>query len=106
MPDYPITLTLDHDLMEHSIFQISDQVLFREIEQEAVLLHITNGSYYSLNETSLPFWQAIQEQLPLMDVVESIVRDYGVTREQVLADLQQFLEQLLAFNLITQVAQT
>lgn len=85
-------------------FQVNDQVLFRQIESEAVLLHISNGSYYSLNNTSLPFWEAIRDQVPLTEAVDAIINDYEVEREQVLSDLQIFLAQMLQYELISEAA--
>jgi Coenzyme PQQ synthesis protein D (PqqD) len=102
MPANQPQLILDDAILSTVVFQATEEVLFRQIEEEAVLLHITNGNYYSLNETSLPFWEALKNQQPLATAIDRITASYAVERDQVLADLQTFLTHLLSYNLITQ----
>ncbi|MBD2112403.1 MULTISPECIES: PqqD family protein [Cyanophyceae] len=104
MPTHQSQLTLNDTILSTVAFQATEEVLFRQIEEEAVLLHVTNGNYYSLNETSLPFWEALQNQQPLTTAIDQITDSYAVERDQVLADLQTFLTHLLSYNLITQIA--
>jgi hypothetical protein len=99
-----VQIILDDAMLSTVSFQATDEVLFRQIEEQAVLLHITNGYYYSLNETSLPFWDALKNQQPLSTAIDQITSSYAVGRDQVLADLQIFLTYLLNYNLITQMA--
>lgn len=95
-------IDFDDALLATPSFEASDQVLFRQIDSEAVLLHMTNGSYYSLNSTSLPFWEAIRDRAPLTTAIDRITNEYSVERSQVLVDLQVFLQQMVDYELITQ----
>lgn len=81
-------------------FEIASDVLFREVDDEGILLQLDKGTYYSLNETSVPFWQALQQQRPLSEVVDSIAREYDIDKSQVINDLQKFLLDLSALELI------
>lgn len=93
-------LTLTDSLLDHQAFQIADDVLYRQVEAEAILLSISGGTYYSLNETSIFFWEALQNQQPLASAVNRIVDEYEVERSQVLTDLQELLQDLSAYGLI------
>jgi hypothetical protein len=75
-------------------------VLFRQVENEGVLLHLPTGKYFNFSETSVLFWQAIQDKQPLTGVVEQILAEYEVEESQVLAELEVFLQTLLATQLI------
>jgi hypothetical protein len=82
-------------------YQIAEDILFRQIENEAILLHITSGTYYSLSETSILFWQALSQSKPLIPVVEQITNEYEVDRSRVLQDLQSFLQNLSDYGIIS-----
>jgi Coenzyme PQQ synthesis protein D (PqqD) len=86
--------------LEEQTFEIVDDTLFRTVENEAVLLHLNDGNYYSLNETSIHFWEALRDRQPLVPVVDRIIAEYETTREEVIKDLRIFLQELLDYKLI------
>lgn len=94
-------LLLEADFLNSQCFKVADDILFRKVENEAVLLHIPAGMYYSLNETSILFWEALCTQQPLGSVIEKITAEYEVEHSQVLSDLQAFLQNLLNYGLIS-----
>ncbi|MEL6930658.1 MAG: PqqD family protein [Cyanobacteria bacterium J06600_6] len=81
-------------------FTVAEDILFRQVEEEGILLHISSGTYYNLNETSILFWEALTDSKPLSPVVEQITNEYEVEREYVLKDLQTFLQDLSQNQLI------
>jgi Coenzyme PQQ synthesis protein D (PqqD) len=83
-------------------FQAAPNVLFRLVEDEAVLLYVPAGTYYGLNPTGILLWEAIQNNSPFLSVVDAILAEYEVEREQVLADLQTLIQNLLNNGLIIQ----
>ena len=94
-------LLLEADFLNSQHFKVADDILFRKVENEAVLLHIPAGMYYSLNETSIMFWEALRTQQPFGPVIEKITAEYEVEYSQVLDDLVAFLQDLLNYGLIS-----
>jgi hypothetical protein len=86
--------------LEEQNFEIVDDMLFRTIENEAVVLHLSDGNYYSLNETSIYFWEALRDRQPLAPVIDRVVSEYETTPEEVVKDLRIFLQELLDYKLI------
>lgn len=82
---------------------VAEDILFRQVEDEGILLHIPSSTYYSLSETSLKFWQALSDSKPLIPVVDEITNEYEVERECVLQDLQNFLQDLSNCGVISSV---
>lgn len=82
-------------------YRVADNILFRRVENEGILLHIPSGTYYSLSETSIEFWHALTSSQPLAPVIERITDEYEVEREQVVADLQNLLQDLSNCGVIT-----
>jgi hypothetical protein len=93
-------LQLEEDFPTSQRFNVVDNILFRKVENEAVLLHIPTGMYYSLNETSISFWEALCDRQPFAPVIEKITAEYEVEYSQVLNDLKTFLQELSEYGLI------
>lgn len=94
-------LIMNEGLLNQPSFTVANDILYRQVEEnEAILLHTASGTYYSLNETSIPFWEALQNQQSLGPVVEKLVGEYAIERSQVLQDLQVFLQELSDLSLI------
>lgn len=97
------TNTADNPIAQK--YTVAEGILFRQVENEGILLHIASGTYYSLSETSILFWQALAESKPLTPVIEQILDKYEVDRDRVLQDLESFLQDLSARDIITPVAE-
>lgn len=90
--------------LAHQNFKVAEDILFRQVENEAVLLHVADGTYYSLNETSVLFWEALRDRQPLETAVDRVLTEYEVDRAQVVEDLEVFLRELLEYELIAPAA--
>jgi hypothetical protein len=52
--------------------RINDDVVFRELEGEAVLLNLETGVYFGLNEVGTRIWSLLQERVSLKQVLERL----------------------------------
>jgi Coenzyme PQQ synthesis protein D (PqqD) len=91
----------NHPLLNSS-YEGASNVLFRCVEDEAVLLHVPSGTYYGLNTTGIMLWEAIQNKQSLLLVADKILEEYDVDRVQVLDDLEALLQDLLGKKLIVE----
>lgn len=89
------SLDIEEILRKAITFDVVGDILIRQIENEAILLHTPTGAYYNLSETSLSFWEALQAKQPLQPVVDRVIEEYDVEYSQVIQDLQIFLQDLL-----------
>jgi len=85
-----------------STFKVADNVLFQEVDGEAVLLSLDEGTYYGLDELGTRIWKLINQDLDSEQVVAAIVEEYEVDTEQARNDLDAFLSDLEQSGLITQ----
>lgn len=84
-------------------FTVARDILYRKVENEAVLLHITSAMYYSLNETGVLFWEGLRNQTP-DQVITQVAEEYGVEATQIHQDLMTFLTDLATYGIINWVA--
>lgn len=81
-------------------FKIADNVLFQEVDGEAVLLSLDEGCYYGLDELGTRIWKLIGQELNEEQVAAAIVEEYDVDPEQARRDLDAFLGDLEQSGLI------
>ena len=84
----------------HVQFIIANDILYRRVDNEAVLLNIPTGMYYGLNEVGVKFWEALRTQT-LESTIAQIVTDYSVEYSQVHQDLLSFLNDLADYGIIS-----
>lgn len=80
---------------------IPDDVLFRELDGEAVLLNLESGVYFGLNAVATRMWQLIAEQHSLSTVLDTLVAEYEADQHALEADLLELGRQLCANGLAT-----
>ena len=84
---------------EASVRAASD-VVFNEVQGEAVLLHTVSGRYYGLDGVGTRFWQLALEGRSLGDVQQRMLGEYNVEPDRLWRDLQGLVEVLLARGLV------
>ena len=75
------------------------QVSSRVGEEEAIL-SIEKGIYYGLNDVGARIWELLAEPVAVRAIVEAIMDEYDVSREQCEADVIELLGQLVAAELV------
>jgi hypothetical protein len=74
--------------------QIPDDVMFRILGGEAVILNVGTGVYFGLDEVGTRMWQLMSEHGSTDQVVETMLNEYEVEEAQLRADLDKLIEQL------------
>lgn len=85
-----------------SIYKIAENVLFQEIDGEAVLLSLDEGCYYGLDEVGTRVWRMLDEDTEPAQMVAKIVEEYDVEPEQARRDLDALIDDLEKSGLIRQ----
>ncbi len=79
----------------------TEEVAFRIIDGEAVLLHLDNGVYYTLNEVGSMAWELFDGVTSSEAIVATITEEYEVDTETVREDLRELLKDLATEGLVT-----
>ena len=61
---------------------LSDQVMFRDLGGEMVLLNIETGKYYGLDEVGARIWALLEEHGALQAAFDATLDEYDVSAEQ------------------------
>jgi len=89
------TLTLD------SVITHDSGIISSEIDSESMLLNMENNNYYRLPATANRVWSMLAESISIAEIIETLLTEYNVNREQCDKDVFNFLHILLANSLIS-----
>lgn len=79
----PAYLRVNHPHIIHEI-----------IQGEAILVNLETGSYYSADQVGAAIWDAIENGMPVAQIVDAITHAYSGDEAEKLARVTAFLEQL------------
>ncbi|MBL7130824.1 MAG: PqqD family protein [Candidatus Omnitrophica bacterium] len=77
-----------------------DKVTYRIIDNEAVILNLDNGYYYSLNEVGTRIWEAIDKQKDLSQILNFLKEEHQLPERQLKSDLMGLVKDLEKEELI------
>ncbi|REJ66500.1 MAG: PqqD family protein [Planctomycetota bacterium] len=78
----------------------SQDVAAKVIDDEAILINVATGAYYSMDNVGAFIWKQIDAQCPLEAIVAAVVARYDVTPEQADTDVQRVARELFEENLV------
>jgi hypothetical protein len=76
-------------------------VVFTIVDDEAILLEQTTGSYYGLNKVGTRMWSLLAEHGQLDKVCEQLLAEFDVEETQLKKDLEAMAAQLIEKGLLT-----
>ena len=83
-----------------SRLSVREHVLFRNLQDELVLLNLDRGVYFGLDAIGTRIWSLLGEGRPLGDVVATIVDEYEVDHAHGTEDVLDLARQLREQGLV------
>jgi hypothetical protein len=78
----------------------NDAVRWREVDGEVVAIDLDSSMYLSTNESGVLLWRCLADGTTREELVEELVRAFGIDPMQAEADVAGFLDELEARNLL------
>lgn len=67
--------------------RVREDVVFRDLEGEAVILHLKTGVYFGLDPVATRIWHFLYERRPLRQILDALLAGYDVAEAQCEQDL-------------------
>ena len=74
--------------------KVSDDVVFRELDGEGVILNLASGIYFGLDETGTRMWRLIEQHGRLKAVLTALCEEYEAPPETLEHDLIRLASEL------------
>ncbi|MCH8126396.1 PqqD family protein [candidate division KSB1 bacterium] len=82
-------------------YQVNSQVVSTELEPtEAVLLHLDNQRYYTLNETGWSIWKHLKNGLALQQITNELQKEFDVDHSKAEESVREIVSELESERLI------
>jgi len=78
----------------------AENVIYKAVGEELVLLDLERGIYYGLDPVGARMWQLLASGSSIETVVEAMLDEYDVEREQLQADLESLAKELREHGLL------
>jgi len=85
--------------------RIPDDVIFRILGDEAVILNLASGVYFGLDSVGTRMWQLLSEHGSTDKVVEAMLAEFEVEEGKLRNDLDDLIRQLSEKGLVKTDAQ-
>ena len=80
--------------------RVGKDVMFRELDGEAVLLNLESGKYYGLDPVGARIWSLLATPKTVARVRDSVLAEYEVDAARCESDLLALLDALAAAGLV------
>lgn len=84
----------------HRVFRKSGKVAWRMVDDDGVLLNLTTGYYYTLNEVGRFFWESLDGRKKLSEIHGDLLERYDVDGGEARRDLLELVEDLRKEGLV------
>jgi len=81
--------------------RVARDVVFRELDGEAVILNLESGTYFGLDTVGTRIWRFCQDQGSLRSVWLAMQHEFDAPAEELQADLLAFVDELSSRGLVT-----
>lgn len=81
-------------------YSLKDQLSVTSIGEDSVLLDVSSGQYFGLNELGTKIIEGLMQSLSLDDILLGIVQEFDVDMDQARVDAEKLLSELETAGLV------
>ncbi len=93
------------ELLGNTTFKPTDDVTWRDVSGEMVVLKLSSGEYYTFNEQGRITWLALSEGKSMEQAVRMVVDEYDVSSDKAREDVEAFVVGLMEQELLDRQAE-
>ncbi|HLK67790.1 MAG TPA: PqqD family protein [Bryobacteraceae bacterium] len=79
----------------------TSQAVACEVASDTVILDVPSGKYFALNGLGTVIWRRLEPGRTVSQLVEGLIQEYDVTREQCETEVYALIRQLAEHGLVT-----
>lgn len=83
-----------------TLYTPNQHAVASRVGEETVILHLTNGTYYGLDEVGTRVWELLQDGATLEALCATLQDDYDVALETLRTDIGAFIADLAEHGLV------
>ncbi len=80
----------------------NDNLCISEKNNEIVILNMKSGKFFGLQDVSYDVWQALEKYQDVGLIIDEIVKNYNVNRNEAKADVEKLIKDLKENGLVVE----
>jgi len=88
------------ELNRDNIVSKNDNFVETEADGEVILMHLDDGSFFSLSSTGKRIWELLEDPQSIASICNQLCSEFDVPEDQCLTETMTLLSQLQERNLI------
>ncbi len=72
----------------------NEDIVWRNLDGEAVLLNPNNGKYFGMNAVGCSFWEKMDGERTLDQIIDMLLEEYSVDRQTLEKDINELVSTL------------
>jgi outer membrane protein assembly factor BamB len=86
--------------LDKSYMVEKDNIVYRMIDNEAVILNLDNGRYYNLNTVGTKIWNLLYKGKSIREILNSLKLEYSLPEQKLIKDIMKFIKHLKSKSLL------
>ena len=82
-------------MLMHQRVRVCEEIAAKVIDDEAIIINLANGVYYSMDNAAGLVWQMLERGHSLKEVIASVIARYEIPAKQACADVTRLVEELV-----------
>jgi len=78
----------------------SENVTYRIIDGDALILKLKTGEYYSLSQSGTFIWKFLGEKITLKELADKLSQEYGINKNVAISDTKALLKDLISESIV------
>jgi hypothetical protein len=75
-------------------------IIWREVDEEVVILNLENDKYYSMNQLGAQLWKMLKTKSKVKHIIDNLEKEYDVKRAVLIKDIGNIISELKKEDLI------
>lgn len=88
------------EITKNSVIERNPDMLASAIDDELVLLSVSNSKYYGMDDIGTEIWNKLDKATKVEDIVEQILAEYDIQKTKLENDIIEYLKELSKNNII------
>ncbi len=88
------------DILQNTTFTTLENIAWRNVNDEIVILNLKSGEYYTLNDVGQIIWLALADQKSVEEIKSKLIVEFDVSPDTATQDIKTFLSKMVDEGLL------
>lgn len=85
---------------KNALIRMKKKLNVTDLAGEKVMIDFESGKYFLIKGTGNDIWDMLQEEITPAQIIEKLLSEYDVSREECEASVMKFLDKMKSFDFI------